>query len=291
MNRTLVIVICQTRGHSTVWPTFKKNVIDTLNADLALCVSRTNQSDHFRENADYIWEYDDYLDWMDAYKLIQKELNSSVDWTSILDIDKGRDSCLFGGIKHPHVIGSGAILFYYRWRLLENIHNLGLKDKYDWFIITRSDYMYDIPHVPVEYLSKNSVWIPNGERYGGVTDRHLICPSEYIEPCIDMLKYMLTEPTHFCKYYKDHLQGKGANPETFIDYYLRKQEIKVKFIPYFMYTIRELDEISNPTRHGAAGEVRYESTDYGLKYPEEKRIADKLTIQQASDWKKYISTI
>lgn len=311
--KTLVIIICQTRGYSTTWKTFKENVIDTLDADLALCVSKSKSSDLFREHADYIWEYDDFEDWSTAYDLVQKEINSTENWRSVLDIDIGRDSCLFGGIKHKHTVGSGAVLFYYRWRVLNNIKKHGLLSKYDWFILTRSDYYYPVKHVPVSMLSSDSVWIPDGEWYGGVTDRHIICPKQYIEKSIDMLQYILSEPKHFLENYKNFLRYtatpaqigihrylkntympikrsgyKNANPETFIDYYLKKQNIPIQFVPYFMYVIREFDEVVNPTAYGNAGRIAFNDRSYSIKYPNEKIEADKLNINNEECWRKYL---
>lgn len=286
--KCLVIVICQTRAHKTTWQSFQRNVLQSLGADLALCVSKSSTSDSFRENAKYIWEYDDYTNWADGFDAVQREIGSAAPWRKILDVDPGRDSCLFGGIPYPHTIGSGAVLLYYRWRVLENVRRLGLTSEYDWFIITRSDYMYPVPHVPLDILSNSSVWIPDGERYGGVTDRHLICPSKFFERSIDMLGRILTQPEDTLAKYKRWLGGKGANPETFIAYYLEQQGIPVRFVPYFMYTIRELDERPNPTQFGLAGHVRHGSTNYGLKYPQEKALADKLRIQAAEDWKFYL---
>lgn len=285
----LVIVICQTRGYRTTWNNFKENVINSLNADLALCVEKSTTTDSFRENAKYIWEYEDFNDWSSAYDIVQKEIQSNKNWRPILDVDKHRNSCLFGGIKHKNTIGSGAVLFYYRWRVLNNIRKLNLTSKYDWFIITRSDYFYPVKHVPISLLSPDSVWIPNGEHYGGVTDRHIICPSKYIEKSIDMLEYMLSEPSHFLTNYKKFIGNKEANPESFIAYYLNKQNIPIKFIPYFMYVIRELDEKINPTRFGNAGVIRYMNTNYSIKYPAEKTEADKLYILSEDDWVKYIN--
>lgn len=289
MNKCLVIVICQTRGYKTTWDKFKENVIDSLDADLALCVSKSKSTDLFRDNADYIWEYDDFDDWSKAYDIVQKELDSDKKWRSVLDIDINRISCLFGGIPHKNTVGSGAVLFYYRWRVLNKLRELNLISKYDWFIITRSDYYYPVKHVPLSLLSNNSVWIPNGEHYGGVTDRHLICPSKFIEKSIDMLSYILTEPTDFLINYKRFLGNNGANPETFIAYYLSKQKIPIKFVPYFMYVVRELDETSNLTKYGNAGAIRYKNTNYSIKYPNEKIQADKLEISSNEDWVKYLN--
>lgn len=284
----LVIVICQTRAHKTVWSSFQEHVLKSLNADLALCVSRSNVPDPFRDHAKYIWEYDDFQDWSVGFDMVHRELGGTSSWRGVLDVDPGRDSCLFGGIRYPHTVGSGAVLLYYRWRVLENIRKLGLIDKYDWFIITRSDYMYPVPHVPLTMLSQDSVWIPDGEKYGGVTDRHLICPSVFLERSIDMLEQILLHPDETREEYRRWLNGKGANPETFIAYYLERKQIPVRFVPYFMYTVRELDEHPNPTQFGRAGQIRYGTTHYGLKYPAEKQKADTLRISQPSDWRTYI---
>ena len=287
--KCLVIVICQTRGYKTTWKNFKENVIDSLDADLALCVSKCKSTDSFRENANYIWEYDDFDDWAEGYDMVQKEIKSDKNWRPVLNIDINRTSCLFGGIKHKNTVGSGAVLFYYRWRVLNKIRELQLTTKYDWFIITRSDYLYPVKHVPLSLLSTDSVWIPNGEHYGGVTDRHIICPSQFVERSIDMLEYILTNPSDFLINYKKFLGNKGANPETFIAYYLAKQNIPVKFVPYFMYVVRELDETINPTRFGNAGTTRFSNTNYAIKYPSEKIESDKLTITSEDDWVKYLN--
>ena len=40
-------------------------------------------------------------------------------------------------------------------------------DRYDWFLITRSDMMYPIPHPDLDLFSPEYVWVPAGERWGG----------------------------------------------------------------------------------------------------------------------------
>jgi hypothetical protein len=290
--RCLVIVICQTRGYRSTWEPFKRNVLDTLGADLAVCVSTSQISDPFREHAKYRWEYPDYSDWAQAYSDVSRELGSTVDWRPILGVGAGT-GCLFGGINIPArstYHGSGAVLFYYRWRVHESIRNLNLTEKYDWFIITRSDYMYDVPHVPVSMLDPNFAWSPNGERYGGITDRHLICPSRYILDATSMLHCMLTTPHEFVRIFQSY--GGETNPESCIMSYFQAKNIPVRFVPYFMYVVRELDEVRNPTYiYNPPSHISYQSyrgNPYGIKYAEEKRSADELHIQTPADWARYI---
>ena len=41
MKKTLVCIIAQTRSHEVTWDKFEKNVLNELNADLALCIGVT----------------------------------------------------------------------------------------------------------------------------------------------------------------------------------------------------------------------------------------------------------
>jgi hypothetical protein len=273
-------------------------VLESLGADLALCVEPTDNNDEFKKHAKYVWEYPNYNDWTDAYNDVQKEIGITKNWRSILDVGDGLGfdkGCLFGGIKHTGIYGSGALLFYYRWRALENIRRLNLTSMYDWFIITRSDFKYDVPHVPLSLLDDNCVWSPNGERYGGITDRHLICPSKFIERSIDMLGYMVSTPNELIEKYRNYMRSTPAfshpNPESFIAFYLQKQGIPVKFVPYFMYVVRDSDEKINPTSPGnLIGRITSPNNrSYGIKYHTEKTEVDKLSISVPEDWAKYIN--
>jgi hypothetical protein len=250
-----------------------------------LCVEKSSEQDDFRQNAKYIWEYPDYSDWADAYDDVQKEMGVSTNWRSILEIHNSVE-CLFGGIKCPTAHGSGAVLFYYRWRALQNIRKLNLTSKYDWFIVTRSDFMYDVPHVPLSLLDSNFAWSPNGEHYFGITDRHLICPTKYIEKALDMLEYMLCFPTMFLD--EIGIPIRPTNPESFILAYFKRQNIPVKFVPYFMYIVREIGEKKNPTHVFTPGlQESYMGNSYGIKYANEKKLVDELDIKTPEDWSKY----
>ena len=41
MKKTLVCIIAQTRSHEVTWDKFEKNLLNELNADLALCIGVT----------------------------------------------------------------------------------------------------------------------------------------------------------------------------------------------------------------------------------------------------------
>ena len=45
-TKTVVIVLSETRGHELTFSSFKKNVIDVLNADLCLCIGVKKEYDY-----------------------------------------------------------------------------------------------------------------------------------------------------------------------------------------------------------------------------------------------------
>lgn len=167
MSKTLVIILGETRAHQLTFDNFKKNVIDTLQADLCLCIGIKPDYDinnQFYKLAKYkflYYEIEDFGGAFDyAYKLLSEELKKTnspepLHWREFLKI---RDQFL-GGIKdekneHP---GSGAILIFFRWFLLKNLIDNDLISKYDRFVITRSDFIYQLPHPKLELMGENNI--------------------------------------------------------------------------------------------------------------------------------------
>ena len=71
-KRTLVCVIAQTRDHKLTWTNFNKYVIKTLNADLAICVSK---------DKNYNFNNYQYYD----FKQIKEQINSKIYFSGLLN--------------------------------------------------------------------------------------------------------------------------------------------------------------------------------------------------------------
>jgi hypothetical protein len=102
---------------------------------------------------------------------------------------------LFGGVKdnyneHP---GSAGILIFFRWFLLKNLIDNDLINKYDRFVITRSDFIYQLPHPKLHLMHENYIWIPDCEYYGGYTDRHVILSKQNIESYLYLILWLLNQ--------------------------------------------------------------------------------------------------
>ena len=69
-----------------------------------------------------------------------------------------------------------------RWQLKQRLLRDGLVKRYARFVITRSDQFFGCPLL-VSALDLRYIWVPEGEDYGGITDRVMICSSREVVDC------------------------------------------------------------------------------------------------------------
>lgn len=269
MNRkkesVLVIILAETRAHEFTFSLFKENLLDVLNADLGLCVAnnkREDPSNPFYRHAKYIWTYDEPEDWGDAFDHISENSSSENKWRKLLEV---KDQWL-GGIKgreeHP---GSAGILIFFRLFLKKSIIENDLLEQYDRFVITRSDFVFGVPHIPLSFLDSNHIWIPNGENYAGYTDRHIVVHRRDLLDVLSVGERILTEPE---KLYAEMAHYEHWNMERFIKFSFKNMGLipKVRRFPYTMYTIRP------PDGHTRWSKGHFNKRlGYYIKYPSEYR--------------------
>ena len=163
-------------------------------------------------------------------------------WREFLKI---KDQFL-GGIKdkdneHP---GSAGILIFFRWFLLKNLIDNDLINKYDRFVITRSDFIYQLPHPKVELMDENCIWIPDSQHYGGYTDRHAILSKTNVESYLNILNnFVLRSNDYFLKMKNKCDHNFNWNLEEVIKFHLEQNNVLhiVSELPYIMYTIRNIN--------------------------------------------------
>lgn len=169
MEKTLVVLIGNPRGGEKTWVTMYKNLLSPYNADLALCFGfNEHKLESLYSKASYIWELPEYLFWEDYY--IENFGEDGI-WKQAFMLGEHSGFSGLYGSK-----GSGGIVFALRHYLLKHKKDVFLK--YDRIIITRSDHFYVKEH-PI--LPNDSFWIPFGEGYGGITERHNIFPSSDVD--------------------------------------------------------------------------------------------------------------
>ena len=371
MTKTLVIVLSETRAHELTFNNFKHNVIDTLGADLCLCIGVTpdyNYDNPFYKLAKYKFLYnepDDYGSAFDeAYNILSKdrpkyeklenvnalygklpspqqstqnikyygsydeainlndfnddeivmhtkkfpdnkwknqmyginEVNLNNDyvnqqhvitykkplhWRKILKIKNQ----FMGGVKddtdqHP---GSAGILIFFRWFLLKTLIDNDLINQYDRFIITRSDFIFQLPHPNMEYMNDKCIWIPDCEHYGGYTDRHAVLSKNNIIPYLNIFNNFVFKSNDYFIKMRTHSEW---NLEKIIKFNLHQNNVAhlVKEFPYVMYAVRNIGgttrwsqgEYSNALGYYIKYQTEYDkSSNYKIQFIKSRLIIDE----------------
>lgn len=278
----LVIILAETRAHEHTFALFKKNLLDRMGADLCLCVAKNQREDTanpFYQHASYIFTYDEPEDWGDAFDAMQAKRGLHTNWRQLLAI---RDQWL-GGVKgdgeHP---GSAAILLFFRMFLKEVLCSSQILDRYDRFVITRSDFVHRVPHVPLHFLAQRFIWIPDGEDYGGYTDRHIVAHRDDLLAVLSIGDRILAEPE---KLYGEMCSYSAWNLERYIKFAFGRLGLvpRIRRFPYSMYSVRP---VGGHTRWSSGSFD--ENLGYYIKYRSEYagyKLATTL-IQGDAEWTK-----
>lgn len=293
--------MAETREHKLVWKNFKKNVLDELNADLAVCIAVPDDYDYtnpYWQHSKYKWTTPEYENWMDAFDLAIKSDYPNVGdgWKKILNLPGNWISPLNGNSA------GGALQIFFRWFLWKKLQEDNIFEKYDRVIFTRSDFMFLSPHPPMDLLSPDKIWIPNGEYYGGVTDRYAILSKANAEGYLTgIMKNIMTNTDAFYDKLKTLSKEYDLNydPDT---YSKPDKVVKVglevsvraaielefprdclRFIPYIMYLVRSTD---GKSRHNYG--IWYEELGYYVKSPPEYHMAKtfETMFKTKADWYK-----
>ena len=233
--KILTIILAETRSHELTWESFYKNLLLHINSDLALCISNSNNIyTPFHKYAKYIWYSQEYEDWGDAYN----QTCGNESWRKMLHLRNQ----LFGGIvckddEHKHE-GSAGILIYFRYFLLKLLEQHKLLNEYDWFIITRSDHYYQYPHPKItDETNIDHIFVPEGEDYSGITDRHIVVSKKYIIQVLNLMERIIQEPNIL---YEEMKYNEEWNLEQYIKFHFEKNNLidKVIRFPRIMYAVK-----------------------------------------------------
>jgi hypothetical protein len=249
-NKTLVILIGSLRGGELAWSTLAEHVLDVNHADLALLLGTATpimyRDASLFQRAKYHWKVPEYDDWADAIDLI----NGTI-WRERVFPILYEFGYVLGGIKvHGNQYGSGAVIFMLRWFLSNHLQDeqeetagtgggapdaggwKSLLQKYERFIITRTDHYYLCRH-DISQLDPNVLWVPDGEDYGGITDRHLVVSRDQVLQALDILPPVLQDPTQYAHLLDNRY---GNTVETLIDFRWKQESLPVRRFSRMMFT-------------------------------------------------------
>ena len=193
----LVILAGSPRGGERTWKSLYKYVLDPLDADLALCCSdKWDQNISLFVKAKYKWVFNEFEDYARYY-----EEKFQGTWRTYFNT--GIETGLYE---------SGLLHFVFKDMIKSQY--LEILKEYKYIIFTRFDQLY------VDYHPKftgERIWIPDGEEYSGICDRHAVFPSKYCEDFFSICDYVdskdaLEDAPEFnnCETtYLNHLKNRG----------------------------------------------------------------------------------
>jgi hypothetical protein len=277
MKKTLTIILCQTREGNFTYNSLVTNVLTPLDSDLAFCGSaESNFDDAILRNSKYIWNFPEPIDWAETCDLISTDGGN---WRELVKLDPE----FLGGSGLYESVGSGLIVMYWREILRQHITE-SIIDEYEWFVITRSDFLWEIEHPKIEMLNKNTIYLLDGEKYSGISDRHIIFSKDSAKKCFEFAKPIFGEALRVKEeLIEQQLVGSHLNPERYLLFITNKFGLNqnLRFIPYLGFTIRH-----EQTKTRWSSGVLDPDRNYYIKYPGELAAvtANKLQLRSEEDW-------
>lgn len=275
-NKTLTVILCQTREGNYTFDSLQQKVLLPLSSDLAFCGSADkDEEDKIIANAKYVWNHPEPSDWAEACDGIS---TNNSNW---------RDLCTFGrnflgGAGFQDSIGSGIIIMYWREILKQSLTD-EILNKYDWFVITRSDFNWVVEHPDFKLLDPKFLYFLDGEKYGGVSDRHIIFHSSYASQVLSIADGIFHNSAELETALSES-PIKDLNPEKYIYITLERMGLQqnIKFIPYLGYAIRH----ENTKTRWSSGTFSPKHGFY-IKYPTEfiQSLKNKYVIRNQEDWR------
>jgi hypothetical protein len=239
-------------------------VLRPLKSELAFCGSTDDNSelsgDQILKNCRYIWNFQEPKDWAKACDDISTDQGA---WRNLVKLSP----TFLGGTGYSESLGSGIIIMYWREILRKKISNEVL-ETYEWFVITRSDFFWKIKHPKVKYLNKRYIYLLDGERYGGISDRHIIFHRDLAKKVLSLAQPIFSDANNL-EWELKLLNLDYLNPEIYLAFMIDKYKLseQIKFLPYLGYTIRRPQ---TKTRYSEG--TYYEKLGLFIKYPEEYRM-------------------
>jgi len=218
-DKYLVILAGSPRGGEKTWDSLYKYVIKHLDADLAICTGDNFYVEtSLTSNAKYKWIFNEPKNWSDYYSN-----HYSNKWKDYLIL--GKEYGMAGGIDDNS--GSGAIVSALKDIIYQNY--LPTLENYDYIIYSRFDQMYTDYHPK---FTGDNLWIPEGEDYLGICDRHIIFPSKYAKSYFNVCEYFDSNNAY-------ENAPKLVTPESVFLEHLHSESLskKIQRIKRFQFTV------------------------------------------------------
>jgi hypothetical protein len=236
--KILYIVIGQPRGTDLAWKSLHKYVLSKMNAHLATFFTKKYpQTTILHQMAQFNWNAEEYDDWGIVFDRAAKTCSpdsAAADWRQLCKIP---DQWL-GSIKNCGHPASAGILWSFRWLVQQKLALLNLEDKYDVFILSRADELFLCDHYNFSQFNKSVGYLPEGEEYGGYSDRHLAGNFDIWNKMINITKNIVCNPEKMRESLFKWKPGSGFNMESVQKAMWDEWGLEITSFPRTMFTVR-----------------------------------------------------
>jgi hypothetical protein len=291
-QRPVICLVGTLRSLHLTYQNLIEKLIQPLDADLIVCVSRMDLEDEAKIGKFkdcniidvYIYDvaqngYQDYL--RDFFSTLNLEQQAK--WEKYLKIDGN----WLGGIEGRK--GSGFHLNFNYSKLSERLKYLAERGlSYQRAIITRTDLLWLVEHPSLNLLDSNFIWTPTGENYNGHNDRHAVCSRNNIFDYLSLHDFMINFKA--LEYIQNDLDGNNLNHERHLKSHLDHCGVKVSSFKSVAYLTGDRQSHTN------WGSVKYKcinGVEYAYKYESEllAAIKNKRKFEYYNSWEKLLSDV
>lgn len=185
-NKTLVVILLNTKSHHITWNNFEKFLLKAISADLSLTLlspfrtmSNVSQSvNSFRSNAKFVWDVDlpkdgDFMHYFDQIATSCFNHSFNANYAKVIGTLNLGSTGWLGCIRTSGRSSCAALTWLLSWITMQKILSERLYEQYSQIVFTRSDYLWIANHIHPSVMSWNerSVWVPEtspGFKGGGL---------------------------------------------------------------------------------------------------------------------------
>lgn len=277
-TRTLVILIGQARGSEYAWRSLEWNLLRPYGADLATYFTTASPQTMLQRMAKFNWVLPEYSNWATLFEQVAAQCPQGPQddsWQQLCPLGTGELQWM-GGVnttlcQHP---GSAGILLAFRWAVQQKLLELKLDQQYDRFILSRADELHLCAHYPLDRLDSSRAWYPNGEEWGGVSDRHMFAYRDVFLRSMNITTELVCNWRAYIRQVNSTHYPKLEMMITMVAFHPDSHsQVRIGKYERSMFTVKRP---SDPTRW-SNGSALTDAQEFGLliKYPTELTRAKK----------------
>jgi len=291
-DRVLAILIGNPRGGPLAWKSLNTHVLTPLKADLMLYFGKSDARSEnnvsfpywadLHDMAKYIFFEREHNDW--GVVLDQASLGHDARPTDWLDLCKFAPQWLGAVGRGCNHKAGAAIQLAFRYLVQQKLVSTGLINQYDHFIYTRSDFLYACDYPPMSAFDSSSLWIPWGEDYDGLNDRHMITTRKGILLALNLTRSIMSEPARWAAIFDQSGIARHAwNPERINMLYCNfTRGIRVRRFLHPAFIVKTAADVARWTQGDGRLLPPPLSTTLSVKYHTELRVSQQCPLWMAN---------